>query len=225
MSGEEFRELGHRLVDRIAVLLDTLPGRPVTRGTSAQKVRTLLGGDALPEQGTSASELLESASDVLFEHSLFNGHPRFWGYINASAAPIGALADLLAAAVNPNVGGWILAPVGSEIERQTVRWIAELIGYPADAGGLLVSGGNMANFVPFLAARRAKADWPANFVGMRPGRQLRVYASSETHTWIHKAADLFGLGTDAIRWIPAGDDLRMNTEELRLQIERDRADG
>src|SRR5258707_829651 len=94
------------------------------------------------------------------DHSFLNGHPRFFGYITASAAPIGALGDLLAAAVNPNCGAWELAPIAGEIEAQAVRWIAELMGYPSSCGGLLVSGGNMANMVGFLAARRATAGGP-----------------------------------------------------------------
>ena len=112
----------------------------------------------LPESGTDARQLLGEAAELLFRHSLFNGHPRFFGYITSSPAPIGALGDLLASAVNQNVGAWRLAPAATEIEAQTVRWIAELIGFPAEAGGLLVSGGNMANFVCFLAARTAKGD-------------------------------------------------------------------
>ena len=130
--------------------------------------------------------------------------PRFFGYITAAPAPIGMLGDLLAAAVNPNVGAWTLSPAATEIESQTVRWIAELIGYPADCGGLLVSGGNMANFVGFLAARAAKSGWDVRERGVagEPGRRLRVYGSAETHTWIQKAADLAGLGTASIRWIP-----------------------
>ena len=94
-------------------------------------------------------------AQLLFDHSLFNGHPRFFGYVTAPPAPIGILGDFLAAAVNPNVGAWMLSPAATEIESQTVRWIAELIGYPVDCGGLLVSGGNMANFVCVLAARAA----------------------------------------------------------------------
>ena len=105
--------------------------------------------------GTPAIDVLKRARTLLFEHSLFNSHPRFWGYITAPAAPIGILGDLLAAAVNPNCGGWKLAPMATEIELQTVRWIAELLGYPATASGALVSGGNMANFVGFLCARTA----------------------------------------------------------------------
>ena len=122
------------------------------------------------------------------------------------------LGDFLAAAVNPNVGAWTLSPAATEIESQTVRWIAELIGYPADCGGLLVSGGNMANFVCFMAARAAKAGWDVREHGVagRRRRRLRVYASAETHTWIQKAADLAGLGTDSIRWIPTDATLRMD---------------
>ena len=97
--------------------------------------------------------LLERTAQLLFDHSLFNGHPRFFGYITAPPAPIGILGDFLAAAVNPNVGAWTLSPAATEIESQTVRWIAALIGYPVDCGGLLVSGGNMANLVCFMAAR------------------------------------------------------------------------
>ena len=119
------------------------------------------------------------------------------------------LGDLLAAAVNQNCGRWTLAPMATEIEAQTVRWIAELhrVSHRQGAGGLLVSGGNMANFVCFLAARTAKAGQDVRKAGLRgmAAQQLVCYASAETHTWIHKAADLFGLGTDAIRWIPVDD--------------------
>lgn len=225
MSPEEFRAAAHKLVNEIAAFLESIPNRPVVPPVTPRGLRKALGTESLPEHGTAAATLLEGVAQLLFDNSLLSSHPRFWGYINAGPTPIGALADLLASAVSPNTGGWILSPVATEIERQTIRWIAELIGYPPDCGGLLVSGGNMANFVPFLAAKRAKADWPAHESGLRAGRPLRVYSSSETHTWIHKATDLFGLGTDAIRWIACDRDQRINTDALRRQIERDRQAG
>lgn len=226
MSPEEFRAAGHRLVDRISDYLATVRGRPVTPAESPGALRKLLGGP-LPARGVRPDRLLEEAADLVINHSLFNGHPRFWGYINPSSAPIGALGDLLAAAVNPNVGAWILSPMASEIEAQTVRWVAEMLGYPADCGGLLVSGGNMANFVGFVAARRAKADWDVQAAGFTAAaaRRLRVYVSAETHTWVHKATDLFGLGTDSIRWIPVDDELRMDTAALGRQIRADAGSG
>ena len=67
------------------------------------------------------------------------------------------LGDLMASAVNSNCGAFVLSPMATEIEKQTIQWLGELIGYPA-GGGIMVSGGNMANFVGFLAARKAKAE-------------------------------------------------------------------
>ena len=205
MTAAEFRSAGHRLVDQIAGWLETVASGRVTHDESPADVRGALHADrGLPDAGTDASVLLDEATQLLFDHSLFNAHPRFFGYITSSPAPIGALGDLLASAVNQNVGAWRLSPMATEIEAQTVRWIAELIGFPAGCGGLLVSGGNMANFVCFIAARAAKAGWDVRTEGTsREGRRLLVYASTETHTWIQKAADLFGLGTDNIRWIAA----------------------
>jgi glutamate/tyrosine decarboxylase-like PLP-dependent enzyme len=131
----------------------------------------------------------------------------------------------VAAALNPNMGAWTLSPAATEVEAQTVRWIAELIGYPTDCGGLLVSGGNMANFVCMLAARAAMANWNIRAEGVGGHAPLRVYASSETHTWIQKAADISGLGTAAIRWIPTDAALRMDVTALKRQIDADRAAG
>jgi glutamate/tyrosine decarboxylase-like PLP-dependent enzyme len=227
LAPDEFRQAGHALVDRLADFLGSLRGRPVTPGETPAEVRALLGRPPLPAAGAPAGALLSEATELLLEHSLFNGHPRFMGYITSSAAPLGALADLLAAAVNPNVGGWELSPAASEIEAQTVRWVAELVGYPAGAGGLLVSGGNMANFVCFLAGRRAMLGDSARTTGLAElgGGRVRIYASAGTHTWIQKAADLFGLGTDAIRWIPTDAAQRLRVDLLRERLRDDLAAG
>jgi aromatic-L-amino-acid/L-tryptophan decarboxylase len=228
MDAATFRKLGHRLVDQLAGFLESLPLGPVTRDESPSEVRDTLGlTGALPEMGTDPGPLLEETAQLLFAHSLFNGHPRFFGYITAPPAPIGILGDFLAAAINPNVGAWTLSPAATEIESQTVRWIAELIGYPANCGGLLLSGGNMANFVCFLAARTAKAGWDVRKYGVSEdsGRRLRVYCSVETHTWIQKATDLGGLGTASIRWIATDSNFRMDVSALCRQIEADTAAG
>jgi aromatic-L-amino-acid decarboxylase len=228
MSGDEFRSAGHALVDRIATFLEELPDRPVTTGEGPESIRAALGADRpLPEEGADADGLLAEAAGLLMDHGLFNGHPRFFGYITASPAPIGMLADFLAAAVNANCGGWVLSPMASEIEAQTVRWIADLIGFGEGADGLLMSGGNMANMTAFVAARTRMADWNVRERGLSAegSRPLRVYGSAETHTWIEKAADMFGLGGAATRWIPTDDDLRMDLGALRDAIDRDRDEG
>ncbi len=224
---ETFRVLGHRLIDEVAAGLAAVPRGPVTPGDAPAAVREALGlGGPLPERGEDVAALLQRTARGLFAHSLFNGHPRFLGYITSSPAPIGMLGDLLAAAVNPNVGSWTLGPAATEIELEALRWIATFIGFPADAGGVMVSGGNMANFVCFLAARAAKLPWDVRAEGLPAGgRALRVYCSAETHTWIQKAADLFGLGTGAVRWIACDSAQRMDVAALEAAIAEDRARG
>ena len=227
MDAATFKTLGHALVDQIGDLLAAIPGGPVTPHASPAAIREALDlSSPLPEHGSDPAALLSHTAQELFAHSLFNGHPRFFGYITASPAPIGMLGDLLASALNPNVGSWTLGPAATEIEAQTVRWIAELIGFPA-GDGLLVTGGNMANIVCLLAARAAMAPWDVRAGGLAAGggRELVAYASRETHTWIHKAADICGFGTNAIRWIDTTVDQRLDIAALRRAIDADAAAG
>ncbi|MDX1674438.1 MAG: aminotransferase class V-fold PLP-dependent enzyme [Longimicrobiales bacterium] len=223
LGPDVFRAAGHELVDQIAEFLAGLRDRPVAPGESPERIRVALdAGAPVPRDGVEPGPLLAGTARLLFDHSLFNGHPRFFGYITSSAAPIGMLGDLLAAAVNPNVGGWDLSPMASEIEAQAVRWVAELMDYPVDCGGLFLSGGNMANFTAAAAARVA-ADPNVRSAGT-DGR-LRIYGSAETHTWVQKAADLLGLGTDAVRWVETDPQLRINVSALRTALAEDRDAG
>jgi len=227
LTADQFREMGHSLVDRIAELLETLPQRKVGPGDQPDEIRHLIDSAApIPENGSDPAKVLDEAFALLTEHSVYNGHPRFWGYITSSPAPLGMLGDLLAAAVNSNVGGWPLSPMATEIEAQTIRWIADLIGYPTDCGGLLVSGGNVANFVGTLAARAARAEADIRTVGMRGTKeQFTIYASEGCHTWIYKAADQFGFGTDAIRWIGTDRSQRINLDQLEATVADDMKKG
>lgn len=224
LTPERFAEMGHRLVDDLAELLAQMRTRPLAPGVEPEVVRERLEAEAsLPEEGTEPAELLARTTRLLLDNSLYNGHPRFFGYITAGAAPMGILGDLLASAVNPNTGGWPLSPMATEMEDQAVRWIAELVGFPAGGDGILTSGGNVANLLGFWAGRAAKADWDVRSSGLRSddARTLRVYGSAGTHTWIHKAADLSGLGVDAIRWIETDDRGRMRVDDLRARIDED----
>ena len=221
MNSDEFRKAGYKMVDEIATFLDGLPDRPVTTGEQPQQIRKHLPEDTIPAEGTVAIQLLTETSKLLFDHSLFNGHPRFWGYITASAAPIGALADMLAATVNPNIGGYNLSPMATEIERQVLRWIADFVGYNINCGGIFVSGGNMANFVCFLAARRAKLNESIREQGLPKYLKYLIYCPEGTHTWIQKAMDLFGFGTENIRWIKLNEHGQMKLDLLAEQIKED----
>jgi len=224
LDADEFARVGHRLVDDIARLLRDMPERLLTRGESPDDVRAILRADApMPEDGMEAGPLLAEATELLFEHSLYNGHPRFFGYISGAPAPVGILGDLLASAVNPNSGAWVLSPMATEIEAQTVRWIAELLGFPTPCDGVMVSGGNVANLLGFWAARAGRAGWDVRATGLQGegSTRLRAYAAQGAHTWLQKAADLGGLGADGVRWVGTDGAHRMDTASLRAQIEAD----
>jgi len=226
MSKEEFKKVGYYLIDSIADFFDNIESRPVTTGETGPQLQSILGTDSLPASGMAPEVIMKRATELLYNHSLFNGHPKFLGYITSSATPIGALADLLSTAVNPNVGANILSPMATEIEKQTIRWLAELIGVSPESGGILVSGGNMANFTAFLAARTAKAPKSTKVEGMSNNTaRLVVYCSTATHAWIEKAAFFFGIGTKGIRWIAQQDNGKINLELLEQAIIQDLKNG
>jgi aromatic-L-amino-acid decarboxylase len=222
INKKEFQKIGYELVDRISEFFEVISEKPVTTNKSLKELQKVLGNASLPESGLPAEELLSSTSKLLFDHSLFNGHPKFFGFITSSPAPIGALADLLASSVNANVGGQILSPIATEIEKQTIRWLAEFIGVSPNYGGVLVSGGNMANFTAFLAARTAKAPKSIKEGGLsNTSKKLITYCSKSTHTWIDKAAILFGHGTKSVRWIPTDASNKMDIHILERTINED----
>ena len=226
ISKDEFKQAGYRLIDTVADFYEKINEVSVTTGETPSQIQNFLGTAPLPQEGIAVSEILSTASDLLLNHSLLNGHPRFFGYITSSPTPVGALADLLAAAVNPNVGANILSPMATAIEKQTVKWLAEFIGVDITYGGLLVSGGNMANLTAFLAARTAKAPKHLKEDGLaKASGEMVFYCSKATHTWIDKAAVLFGHGTKAIRWISTEADNKMDTNVLSHTIIKDIKDG
>ena len=222
----EFRKIGYELIDTISDFFELISEKPVTTKKSPKELQEVLGNISLPENGLPAEKLMSATSKLLFDHSLFNGHPKFFGFITSSAAPIGVLSDLLASSVNANVGGQILSPMATEIEKQTIRWLAEFIGVSSNYGGLLVSGGNMANFTAFLAARTAKTPKILKEDGLsNSSKRLIAYCSKSTHTWIDKAAILFGHGAKSIRWIPTDASNKMNDEVLERTIKEDLKQG
>ena len=223
MDGEAFRAVGHRLVDQIAGLLDSVPRRPVTPGESPSAVREALAlTGPLPDQGADPAGLLEDTARLLFDHSLFNAHPRFFGYITAAPAPIGILGDFLASALNPERGRLDAVAGGDRdrsadgaVDRRADRLPVRVRGDPGQRRqhgqpGRLLRRARRAGGLERARGRRGAG-----------GRVLRVYASAEVHTWLQKATDLSGLGTSAIRWIPVDADLRMDVAALRAQLEAD----
>jgi glutamate/tyrosine decarboxylase-like PLP-dependent enzyme len=204
-------------------MLDWLEGvrsRPVWEQMPAEK-RTEMRVP-LPRQGTPVEDLYADFQRLVLPYGAGNDHPRFFGWVNGGGTAAGILAELLVAVFNPNCGGRDHAAI--EVERQVVAWAAEAVGFPKTAGGVLIAGSSMANMVALLTARRAALgpDVRAQGVG---GKGLVAYCSAAAHGCIPRAMDMAGLGTAALRLIPADDAHRMDIAALEQAIAADVAAG
>ena len=216
----ELRALGHRMLDDAFDDLTRLRDRPVWQPTPPTARQALRAG--LPRAGEPAGALYDAYRRDIAPFAVGNRHPRFMGWVHGGGTAVGMLAELLAGALNANCGGRDHAPI--QVERQIIAWAAEMLGFPAGAGGLLVTGSSMANLIGTLAARTARLGPGVRSDGLG-GARLVAYASAAAHGCIPRALDMAGLGSDALRLIatdPAG---RIDSGALTAAIARDRADG
>jgi aromatic-L-amino-acid decarboxylase len=219
------RRFADRTVGLWAELLERLPDLPVARRWTADEVHRAVAVP-VPDAPMPEDDLFAYLRDVVFERSMYCGHPRFMAYVSGAGTVPGAAADLLAAGVNMNLGGWQLSPSATEIELELTRWFAgEVFGLPPGGGGLITSGGAMANFVGLKAARDHRAGWNVRTDGLAGREPLAMYMSSETHVVSERAADMLGVGTHGVRKIPVDGEWRIRIDLLREQIGRDRAEG
>ncbi|MGZ5023074.1 MAG: pyridoxal phosphate-dependent decarboxylase family protein, partial [Chthoniobacterales bacterium] len=216
-SREEILRWGNDALEWMADYLRSIRDRPVYPRTTSQEIRTRLDA-TLPEEGTAFENLLASFRDDIIPLSRQSGHPRMFGYVQAPGMAIATFADLLASTLNANLTAWRSAPAPVEIERLTINWIKQILGYPAEAAGLFVSGGSMANFCALAAARKAK-------VPNESKKIPRLYASDETHHSVFKAATLLGIGRDNCRLIGTDENYRIRLDELVAAIEEDLRNG
>jgi len=224
---EHFRHLAHEAVDLVADYLAGIAAAPVfTPMTPAE--RTTLMQEPLAAAGVGPEVVLERFRAAVLPHAMGNGHPRFFGWVNSPPAPIGIVADFLAAALNPSCAGGDHAAI--YVERAAVRWLMELIGFPTDGSmGLLASGGSAATLIALAAARHRAATedgWDVRREGLQRSRPpLILYVSSDGHSCIQKAAELLGLGAELIHTVDTDDDGRIDPRTLRAAVAADRAAG
>ncbi len=216
------RNLGHRMVDEMMAFLEETGERPCWQPIPDEVKRGFTSG--VPRAPQDPVAVYEEFREHILPYPYGNIHPRFWGWVVGTGTPLGMLAEMLAAALNPNVAGFEQAAV--YVEEQVISWCKEMLGYPASASGLLVSGGSMANLLGLAVARHARAGFDVRREGLQhahPG--LTVYASRETHSSVQKAVELLGLGSEALRRVPTYPDFRIDIEALIDMIRDDRRRG
>lgn len=215
LTSEQIRALGYRVVDLLA---DQLTDRslPAMRRADPDDLRTRLGGPPPEHPREWEAVLAQTAEDVLAPMSRL-AHPGYFAFIPASSTFPGALGDLIASALDIDVGSWMSAAGPSQLELVVLDWFKHWIGYPAEAAGLLVSGGSAANITALACARES-------LVGSM-SQEIVLYASDQSHSSIARAARLLGFRPDQVRLLPTDRHHRLRIDALDGAIDADAAEG
>ncbi|MEM7353910.1 MAG: aminotransferase class I/II-fold pyridoxal phosphate-dependent enzyme [Acidobacteriota bacterium] len=216
LDPEAMRRLVDQALERLVGHVESLPEQALSATSEGAAVaRSLV--EALPERGVDFDELLE----LLFEHAIpcsYNtASPGYLAYIPGGGLFQSAVADLIAGATNRYVGLWLAAPALVELEANVVRWLAEMVGYPASAGGLLTTGGSLANLTAMVTARSERL--PEDFL------RGTLYTSDQAHHSVIKAATIAGFPPRNVRSVAVDDRFRLRLDALEEQIQQDRQDG
>ncbi len=219
---QAMRELGHRMVDEMLTWLETVRERPAWQPIP-EDVRERFR-QPVPIEPKEPARVYQEFLDNVLPYPMGNIHPRFWGWVIGTGTPFGMLAEMLAAGMNPNVGGG--EHIANYVERQVLDWCKEMLGYPREASGLLVSGGSTANLIGLATARNTQAGFDVRRDGLTAaGRKMVLYASRETHSSNEKAVELLGLGRDSLRLVPVNSDFQIDLAALKQAIAADKQAG
>jgi len=217
---DELKSTGHTMVDDMIDFLQNIRNQPVWQ-RPPQKVKEHFNA-LLPVGPKNLNEVYDEFKQNILPYYTGNIHPRFWGWVMGTGTPQAMLYEMLATGLNSNVGIGDVAPM--HVDRQVLDWCKEMIGFPKEASGSLVSGASVANLNAIIVARNT-ADTKIRKQGLSPNKKLVMYASSEAHSCIQKAAGIIGIGEDAVRKVRVNEDYEMDTVHLERLIEQDKYDG
>jgi aromatic-L-amino-acid decarboxylase len=220
---ETMRALGHRMLDDALDYMQALPDRPVWAHAPSQTKQHF--ESSAPAEPQDARTIYEEYLHHIRPHQLGTNHPRFWGWIGGTGTVMGMLAELLAASTNA-ISGAFAYMSNNYVEMQVLDWCKSLLGFPAEASGVLTSGCSASNLIGLAVARNARAGFDLRDKGLQASpRPLTVYCSEEGHSSLQKAVELLGLGTDHLRRVPVTDSMQMDIAALRSAIQDDRQRG
>ena len=222
-SSDEIRRIGHRVVDMIAEHLTTLPEKPVFRPFPPELVAKYLDSN-VPESSQEADDILATFAREIEPYAFGNGHPRFYGWVNSPPVVLGIFAEALAAAMNPSCAGGNHAAI--YVEREVINWFKQIVGFPPESMGLLVSGGSIAALTALAVARQAQCGFDIRTHGVQgTSARLKFYRTGEGHGCHQKAIELMGIGSENLRSVEHDRSLRMNPSALDDAIREDRHNG
>jgi aromatic-L-amino-acid/L-tryptophan decarboxylase len=218
---EEIRKTGHQMMDDIIDYLSNVRSRPVWQ-KFPEESKSLLQ-DHLPVSSKPLNDVYHIFEEHIFPYTKGNIHPRFWAWVQGTGTITGVLADMLASAMNPNV------TIGEQsavyVDAQVINWCKEMMGYPSDASGMLVSGASLANTTALIVARNVMLEGVRQNGLAEMDQKPVIYTSTETHSCIIKAVEVTGIGSANLRRIEVDKDYKIRTDILRKTIESDISKG
>ncbi|MBI2963385.1 MAG: hypothetical protein HYY35_06475 [Deltaproteobacteria bacterium] len=221
---DELRSAARELGELLAGYEADLASRSVFPDIDRAAIRGILE-EPFPEDGRPMRELLDEFRSVVIPNSTQIAHPRFLAYVLPSPNGVSPFADALASVLNQNCNLWTLSPAANAIERKVVSWFLDLFAI-SEGGGIITSGGSMANLSALAVARDAHHPGDPRREGLQGVRSpLVLYASEEAHHSIDKAAALLGLGLNNLRHIGTDGGCRLRLDLLRDAVVQDRKDG
>jgi len=220
---EAIRALGHRMLDDALDHIKTLRDRPIWQHAPPNVKAHFAGLPPLDPQPS--DEVYQEYLEYIRPHQLGNSHPRYWGWVTGSGTVMAMLAELLAAGTDAVSGGFSYVS-NNYVELQVLDWCKGMLGYPAEASGLLTSGCSASNLIGLAVARNARAGFDMRREGMHGApRQMTIYCSEEAHSSIQKAVELLGFGSESLRRVPVNDSMEIDSAALIAAIKNDRANG
>jgi len=227
MTPEEFHTTGIQTAELAAAYYADRPSKPVYTAPT-RDVLERLRTSSLPEKGMPAQEILNYFAQEIMPYDMGNQQPTFSPWVNPAAAPISMFVDHLASVMNPTSAKGLHA--ATEVEKLVIRWLEELIGFPTvGSGGIFVNGGSLANFHGLSAAlywASKKYGWDLQEDGVQGNHpRFVIYGSREVHSCVEKSVRLLGLGMKSYHRIGVNSEHRIDLQELRETIARDREAG
>jgi len=219
---EKMRNLGHQMVDDLIDYWKGIREKPIWKPIPEEAKKAL--DEPIPSHSMDAQAVYNEFKKNIFPYNKGNVHPRFFAWIQGTGTPLGTFADLMASGMNPNVTIGEHAPM--YVDKQVIFWCKEMMGFPRESSGILVSGGSMANITALTVARNSIKGENIRKSGMSNlDKKLILYCSTETHSCIQKAAEIIGLGSENIREIEVNDAYEMRSYILENQILNDLKNG
>jgi aromatic-L-amino-acid decarboxylase len=225
MTPEEFRHVGHALVDWIAQYRAGIERLPVMSPVAPGAIRAQLPA-APPERGSALDSIIGDLDRIILPGITHWNHPGFFAYFPSNTSFASVLADLTAAGLGAQCMSWQTSPAATELEEVVMDWLRQMVGLSRQFTGVIQGFASTATLCALLCARERSTDFSQNRGGLQAEEKaLVVYASEESHSSVWKAARLAGFGKDNLRLIPTDENHALIAKELEIAMQLDNERG